>query len=317
MVTFETYTQENLNTLELAEFIFKVYKSVHIPHQYMNSDINSIKEWLSTKNNIPNHNCIAKINGEIVGWAAVYTWTRSQDYMLSWHPLVYPFNHSIGVKLVESCLEYTRSRNVPKIEQFLMDMTDKDTELANRMGEMYLEAGMRKGFEWTFMDADLTNLNFELREIPDSMKLLPLSSISNDELWPSYDKAFSVGGDRRYANQTEAQRRENFDSFFDRSVPMEEEASLVLMEEDKVVGFIKIDIYPENTFVHGIATLPEYRGQGLAKYILGSSMRIAATKGHKMMKLEVDRENVNAIKLYERVGFVSLRGSISYIWESK
>ena len=53
------------------------------------------------------------------------------------------------------------------------------------------------------------------------MSVCALAEISNDEFWPSYDAAFLSGGDRRYAQQSEAQRRENFESFFSCQVPMD------------------------------------------------------------------------------------------------
>jgi ribosomal protein S18 acetylase RimI-like enzyme len=139
--------------------------------------------------------------------------------------------------------------------------------------------------------------------------------VSNDGLWPSYDKVFSSGQDRRYENQTRDQRRENFDSFFSREVPIDEDASLVLFDGETIVGFIKIDLVEEGTYVHGVGVLPDYRRQGLGTLVLGTSLRRAAQNNRKKMILEVDVENQAAIGLYESLGFKTVKGSISYIWE--
>jgi ribosomal protein S18 acetylase RimI-like enzyme len=147
------------------------------------------------------------------------------------------------------------------------------------------------------------------------MSVCALAEISNEELWPSYDKAFMSGGDRRYAQQSEAQRRENFETFFSRQASMDAEASLVLLDGGTVVGFVKIDLVTEGTYVHGVGVIPGYRRQGLAKYVLGTSLRRAAENHHEKMVLEVDVTNQAAVRLYQSLGFKTVKGSVSYIWE--
>jgi ribosomal protein S18 acetylase RimI-like enzyme len=165
------------------------------------------------------------------------------------------------------------------------------------------------------MEADLQQLDFSVRGLPDTISVSTLAEFSNDELWPSYDSAFSSGGDRRYAQQSEAQRRENFESFFSRQVPMDSEASLVLLDGETIVGFVKIDIVTEGAYVHGVGVIPEYRRQGLARYVLGTSLRRAARNHHQKMVLEVDATNHAAVGLYKGLGFKTVKGSVSYIWE--
>jgi ribosomal protein S18 acetylase RimI-like enzyme len=165
------------------------------------------------------------------------------------------------------------------------------------------------------MEVDLQALDFTLRAIPETMKLRSLAEVSNDTLWPSYDLACANGGDRRYAQQSAVQRRENFETFFSRQVPMDEAASLVLFDGETIVGFVKIDILSEGVYVHGVGVIPAYRRQGLAQYILGTSLRRAAKNQHTKMALEVDRNNHAAVGLYRSLGFKHTKGSCSYIWE--
>ena len=117
------------------------------------------------------------------------------------------------------------------------------------------------------------------------------------------------------AQQSEAQRRENFETFFSRQVPMDAEASLVLLDGETIVSFVKTDIVTEGTYVHGVAVIPEYRRQGLARYILGTSLRRAAENHHEKMVLEVDSTNQAAVGLYQSLGFKTIKGSLSYIWK--
>ena len=78
---------------------------------------------------------------------------------------------------------------------------------------------------------------------------------------------------------------------------------------------MKIDLVEDGTYVHGVGVLPNYRRQGLGKFVLGTSLRRAAKNNRKKMILEVDVENQAAIGLYESLGFKTVKGSISYIWE--
>jgi ribosomal protein S18 acetylase RimI-like enzyme len=201
------------------------------------------------------------------------------------------------------------------MEVFLMNLTDEYRGYAATCGEIYRSSGMERGYEWAFMEADLTALDFAIRDIPDTMTIRSLANVSNDALWPSYDAAFSSGGDRRYENQSEAQRRENFETFFSREVPIDEDASIVLFDRERIVGFVKIDIVKDGTYVHGVGVVPDYRRQGFARFVLGTSLHRAAANNHQKMVLEVDVENQAAMGLYNSLGFKTVKGSISYIWE--
>jgi ribosomal protein S18 acetylase RimI-like enzyme len=237
-------------------------------------------------------------------------------YFLSWHPLVIPPDPAISQRLVQACIQYTAASGRDRMEVFLMNLTAEYRDYAAQCGAVYQAAGMARGYEWNYMEADLQRLGSSIREIPDTMSVRTLDEISNDELWPSYDAAFLDGGDRRYAQQSEAQRRENFETFFSREVPMDAEASLVLFDGETIVGFVKIDIVAEGTYVHGVAVIPEYRRQRLGRYILGTSLRRAADNHHEKMVLEVDKANQAAVGLYESLGFKTVKGSVSYIWKT-
>jgi ribosomal protein S18 acetylase RimI-like enzyme len=316
MLEFEYHSRESIDVDTISAFTVEAYRSLPIPYRYGNS-LEETKKWFSDPHHCPEYIVVAKEKDSIVGWAGVYHWTESMGYLLAWHPLVNPPNNEIGKRLVRHCIEHTESSGKNRMEVFLMDLTDEYREYAAVCGEMYTGAGMRRGFEWTFMDADLTSPKFSIRGLPETMYTKSLSEVTNDELWPSYDRAFSSGGDRRYTTQSEKQRRENFDSFFSREVAIENAASIVLFDGDTIVGFVKIDVIKEGTFVHGVGVVPEYRKQGFAKYVLGTSMVRASKNGHRLMKLEVDIDNQAAIELYEHLGFKHVKGSISYIWEKE
>jgi ribosomal protein S18 acetylase RimI-like enzyme len=285
-----------------------------IPYKYGETQ-EEITAFFKSERDCPDFLAVARAGGVLQGWAGVYHWTDSMAYFLSWHPLVVPPSAAISQQLVRKCIQYTEASGRDRMEVFLMNLTTEYRDYAAQCGAVYRAAGMVRGYQWNYMEADLRNLDFSIREIPESMSVRSLAEISNDELWPSYDLAFSNGGDRRYAQQSEAQRRESFETFFSRQVPMDAEASLVLLDGETIVGFVKIDIVTEGTYVHGVGVVPEYRRQGLAQQILGTSLLRAAENHHEKMVLEVDVANQAAVGLYQSLGFKTVKGSVSYIWE--
>jgi ribosomal protein S18 acetylase RimI-like enzyme len=314
MVNITGHSRDSIDIVELAAFTHQAYSRLPIPYRYGETQ-EEITAFLKSERDCPDFIALARAGGVLQGWAGVYHWTNSMAYFLSWHPLVIPPNAAISQQLVEECIQYTAASGRNRMEVFLMNLTAEYREYAAQRGANYRAAGMVRGYEWSYMEADLQQLEFSIREIPATMRVSTLAEISNDELWPSYDAAFLNGGDRRYAQQSEAQRRENFETFFSRQVPMDAEASLVLLDGETIVGFVKIDIVTEGTYVHGVGVTPEYRRQGLAKYILGTSLRRAAENHHEKMVLEVDVINEAAVGLYQSLGFKTVKGSLSYIWE--
>ena len=314
MVTITRHSRDSIDVKELAVFTYQAYRRLPIPYKYGETQ-EEISEFFSSRKSCPEFLALARADGVLQGWAGVYHWTDSMAFFLSWHPLVIPPDAVISQHLVQECIQYTADSGRDRMEVFLMNLTAEYREYAAQCGAIYQAAGMARGYEWYYMKADLQQLDFSLRELPDTMRICTLDQISNDELWPSYDAAFLDGGDRRYAQQSEAQRRENFETFFSRQVPMDAEASIVLFDGETIVGFVKIDIVDEGTYVHGVGVIPEYRRQGLAKVVLGTSLRRAAENHHEEMVLEVDVANQAAVGLYQSLGFKTVKGSVSYIWE--
>jgi ribosomal protein S18 acetylase RimI-like enzyme len=311
MINLEFHSKDSLDVEELSVFTQRAYGILPVPFKY-GTTLEEIRAFF--RDDCPEIIAVARENGELKGWAGVYHWTKSMAYLLSWHPLVIPPNPGVSQKLVRECIKRAGSSGRDRMEVFLMNLTDGYREYAAKCAEIYHAAGMKRGQEWTFMKADLTNLDFPMRELPDTMHARSLVEISNDELWPSYDLAFSNGGDRRYENQTKEQRRENFDTFFSRKALYDADASLVLFDGETIIAFVKIDITKEGTYVHGVGVIPEYRKQGIGKFVLGSSLQRASENNHKKMMLEVDIENQAAVELYKSVGFKTVKGSVSYIW---
>jgi len=71
----------------------------------------------------------------------------------------------------------------------------------------------------------------------------------------------------------------------------------------------------DGVLIGGVFTDPEYRGRGLARRGIGTWARILFDRGLTLLALHVNRDNMPAIRAYERVGFrrhTSLRLMLTY-----
>ena len=73
-----------------------------------------------------------------------------------------------------------------------------------------------------------------------------------------------------------------------------------------IVGYISLLAGTRNfnARIYNIAVLPDFRGRGIARALVGKAKEYALAEGKTLLSLEVRQDNVTAIKLYESCGFV-------------
>ncbi|MEN8173326.1 MAG: GNAT family N-acetyltransferase, partial [Chloroflexota bacterium] len=111
------------------------------------------------------------------------------------------------------------------------------------------------------------------------------------------------------------QIREAFDDLFDLSKPFNERSSLVLTKDGQVIGFSLVRPRTEEEHLELFGIHPDYRGQGLAKALIQTSMSSVLDQGTESMSVGVDAVNVPAVKLYEKVGFKLVSRMIVHSWK--
>jgi ribosomal protein S18 acetylase RimI-like enzyme/predicted GNAT family acetyltransferase len=261
----------------------------------------------------------AHSEGKLVGWMCLWEVSTDMMYIDNWNPVVHPDlnGDEVASALVKKSIEYTKNQGRKRLEIFLMGMTDDMRPRYEKYRTWYESQGMLQGGEWAYMVADLTTLEHEEEVLPQGFTLRPLVAVSNDEIYGCYYETFMASGDRRFLDQTEEQKKGNFDVFFDRSNRIEEDASLLLYYGDKIVGFIIIIFIKEGGFINGVGIHPDFRRRGLGKALMLSSMKRAAKNGMETMILEADVDNYRALNLYRRVGFKKKQGSISHVWKAE
>ena len=79
---------------------------------------------------------------------------------------------------------------------------------------------------------------------------------------------------------------------------------------DELVGLVASycnQLDQDRAFVTSVSVLLEYQRQGIAERLLRQCIKHARDLGFLQMELEVDRQSLLAIALYQRLGFNTLR----------
>lgn len=66
---------------------------------------------------------------------------------------------------------------------------------------------------------------------------------------------------------------------------------------------VESEDYPNEGYVHMVATLPGYRGLGAGRIVMTAVLQSLAARGFKSAVLSTDDERLAAIKLYYKLGF--------------
>ena len=75
---------------------------------------------------------------------------------------------------------------------------------------------------------------------------------------------------------------------------------------EELLAFVALycnDLGNSTAYVTMVGVSRNHRGIGLASTLIESSIQFLRTRGFKSVRLEVDKSNRNAIKLYDRLGF--------------
>jgi RimJ/RimL family protein N-acetyltransferase len=124
----------------------------------------------------------------------------------------------------------------------------------------------------------------------------------------SYRRALDVvARERKYLTMLEAfpptETRDFVMSLIARGDPQ-----FVALAEAGVVGWCDIQRIPFPSHAHrgtlGVGVLPAYRGKGLGRRLLETTLSAAARAGFVRVELSVRADNARAIALYEKLDFV-------------
>jgi ribosomal protein S18 acetylase RimI-like enzyme len=92
-------------------------------------------------------------------------------------------------------------------------------------------------------------------------------------------------------------------------------ASHVALADEQPVGLALIARRGWSSRVAGMAIIPEWRGRGAGKYLMGELVAAARLRGDHAVVLEVIEQNVPALRLYESFGFTKVRRLAGFVLE--
>lgn len=101
---------------------------------------------------------------------------------------------------------------------------------------------------------------------------------------------------------------EKFDNFWNSNLLKQELLNsntkyIVYKENNEVLGFAGILINIDNIEIMNIVVRKDKRGQNIGKTLLKYLIKISKEYNNKILTLEVNENNIPAIKLYEQFGF--------------
>jgi ribosomal protein S18 acetylase RimI-like enzyme len=117
----------------------------------------------------------------------------------------------------------------------------------------------------------------------------------------------AVAREQKYLAQTKALPLARIQEFVRDSVQANA-AQYLAMDGSSVVGWC--DVFPgwadaiQHCGTLGMGVLAAYRGQGIGTRLMAATLAHARRNGITRVALEVRADNLNAIRLYERTGFV-------------
>ncbi|MHA1576196.1 MAG: GNAT family N-acetyltransferase [Candidatus Thorarchaeota archaeon] len=309
---------EEIDVEAIAEFTFSVLQSSDTTRKD-DRTLETLRKYVKAIGEYPYIFLIAYQDAQIVGWLGIFLEYPTMAVINTWCPYIHQIadEDEIANMLISSGIEYVENTGRVKVEIFLMELTEKTMSRYERYSKWYERSGMIRDNEWAYMVCDLKSYIPKTIELPSGYTMIPLSQRTNDEIYPSYYASFITGNDPRFQEQTDQQRRSFFDDMFDRSKEMIEESSLLLIHNKEIVGHLRVTASGKDCYINGIGIHPEHRRKGLGRIIMGTSLHNAAKLGVESMILEVDVDNKTAIGLYEKVGFVKTKGSISHIWHKQ
>ena len=131
----------------------------------------------------------------------------------------------------------------------------------------------------------------------------PLSEADFDSLRDALDV---VARERRYLTLFAAPPREECLAFY-RSI-VERGLCHVVAVTDRVVGWCDVQPVMGEARAHvgmlGMGLLPEARGQGIGPRLMAAALEGAWQRGFTRVQLTVRADNLSAIRLYQRFGFI-------------
>ncbi|MEC0247331.1 GNAT family N-acetyltransferase [Paenibacillus chitinolyticus] len=224
-------------------------------------------------------------DGKAVGFLALFAFKSSEAEISG---MVDPEYRRRGIfrKLFEAAAEECRKRGIPEQLLIVQRGSESGRSFAGYTGAAY----------------EFSEYWMELPSGYDRDVLSSVISAGQIQLRPAEqaDMEVAIRLDVAGFGVTESDAR----GFNEQKLAAAGESFWIAELEGTPIGKINIQLY-DGGFISGFCVLPEYRGQGHGRVILGKAISIAESKQLQgKLALEVAANNDRALGLYKSVGFV-------------
>ncbi len=262
--------------------------------------------------------CRSDESDELLGWLSFYTGIPRIVFIAEWHPEIVP-SDSYGVvakKLIRKAKKVTKEIGKERLEVQFNRITSRIRPLLDRYEGWYRDEGFRYATEETYMEAAIIDDLPGFNEL-DDVEIKPITEISNDDLIDPFFDSFLDSKDGLFLSLTKDQQIDAFNYWFSRARQFIDEASLCVLDRDRVVGFLVVRVEDGSPHVGPIGVHPDFRGKGIARALLAKGMEAIRKQGFRKVALEMDILNTPAMNLYKKFGFQSIHNSVYYYWNAK
>ena len=311
---------EQLDVLELSTLTVDLWK---ITRPEANVSSEGLEYWLKNLvyDEVP---VVVKAYNEekLVGWLLLFVHDSKKLEINPWalggHPHVSldePDRFEITKLLLNECMDYALQNDLTRIE---LAYNKKDNIKEYPVDpSLYSQVNLNEEDEIVFMSRNLEEQEIVEVKFPNEIEIISLKDVDDDDLYSCFYESFSQSGDRNFLSQTDEERKEYFKELFDKKDEIIDEASIVLIEGSKLIGYTRVK--PTHGEGNGhlwiMGVIPEYRGRQLGSKLLYYAIATLKKQGYKTMSLAVDSANEAALKLYEKHHFVKGWKKITHAWK--
>ena len=312
---------EQLDVLELATLTCELWK---ITRPGINASIEGVGNWIKNLvfDKVPT---IVKAYKEekLVGWILLFLHDSKKleinPWVLGGHPHVLPEPNRLEIAqlLLTECIDHALRDDHTRIE---LCYEKKDSIESYPVDpSVYPQCKLIEEDEIVFMSLNLADQKLSEVEFPKGVETILLKEADDNNLYSCFYDSFSESGDRNFLSETDEERKEYFKEHFDKEDEMIDEASIVLVEGTKIIGFtlIKPTHGEGNGHLWIMGVIPEYRRRQLGSKLLNQAIVTLKKQGYKTMSLVVDSSNEAAVKLYEKYHFVKGWRRITHAWKKE
>ncbi|MFX1508706.1 MAG: GNAT family N-acetyltransferase [Promethearchaeota archaeon] len=294
---------DEINPEEIARFTLQTRRNEGLATNTANIDtyLTAIQWWTNRKHSTP---IIAYDGDRMVGWLVFFSFIPTTSTIGRWHPIVEsnPQKDEIAQQLLQASINHAKKHHFERLEAELVGITAENETWYKRYQTWYKTLGFFLASEEARLEKELIE-HQPPPELPPEFEFHSIDHFTNEELESSFFEMFDNSKDRFWLHQTNTQRKETYEFWFDRERPFVEEATAVLTKNEEIIGLTVVRPVQEAGMLGPIAIAPKYRRRGLARTLMQYSLRGAKHCGITRIQLEFDITNEPAMNLYKELGF--------------